>query len=94
MGQLIQNIARTSSFEDDSPFEYVDRSLTILSRTFDAYNQRMQQEFLDQREFIASQFREVEKKMNERFQKVDRRFEEVEKKSFTTSIPDEKIEVI
>ena len=40
----------------------------------------MQQEVLGQREFIASQFREVEKKMDERFQKVDRRFEEAEKK--------------
>ena len=80
MGQLAQDTARTPPSEDDPPLEYVDRSLSILGRTFDAYNQRMQQEFLGQREFIASQFREVEKKMDERFQKVDRRFEEVEKK--------------
>ena len=91
MGQLAQNTARTPPSEDDSPLEYIDRSLTILGRTFDAHNQRMQQEFLGQREFIASQFREVEKKMDgrfeevekkmdERFKQVDGRFEEVEKK--------------
>ena len=44
----------------------------------------MQQEFLSQREFIASQFREVEKKWDERFtqgfKQVDGRFEQLEKK--------------
>ncbi|KAL2040405.1 hypothetical protein N7G274_006848 [Stereocaulon virgatum] len=80
MGQLARDTARTPPSEDDSPLEYVDRSLTILGRTFDAYNQRMRQEFLSQREFTASQFRGVEKKIEEVEKKMDRRFEEVEKK--------------
>jgi hypothetical protein len=84
MGQLAQDTARTPPSEHDPPLEYVDRSLTILGRTLDAYNQRMREEFLGQRGFIASQFREVEKKMDERFQKVEKkmdgRFEEVEKR--------------
>lgn len=73
MGQLAQDAARTPPDENGPPLEYVDRSLTILGRTFETYDQRMRQEFLGQRDFIASQFREVEKKM-------DGRFEEVEKK--------------
>ena len=63
---------------------YLDRSLAILGRTFDTYDQRIRQEFLGQREFTASQFREVEKKMDGRFEevekKIDGRFKEVEKK--------------
>ena len=84
MGQLAQDAARTPPSEDDPPLEYVDRSLTIVGRTFDAYSQRMQQEFLGQREYIASQFREVEKKMDRRFEEMEKRmngrFEEVEKR--------------
>lgn len=80
LGQLAQNIARTPPSEDETPLEYVDRSLIVLGRTFDAHNQRMRQEFLDQREFIASQFREVDKKFEEVEKKIDRRFAEVEKK--------------
>ncbi|KAL8983069.1 MAG: hypothetical protein Q9177_005087 [Variospora cf. flavescens] len=80
MGQLAQETARTPPSEDHPPFEYIDRSLTILGRTFDAHSQRMQREFLGQREFIASQFREVEKKMDGRFKQVDGRFEEFEMK--------------
>lgn len=87
MGQLAKDAARTPPSEDDPPFEYVDRSLTILGRTFDANNQKMRQEFLSQREFIASQSRgieekikEVEKKMDGRFEEVDGRFGEMEKK--------------
>lgn len=82
MGQLAQDTARTPPSEDDPPLEYVDRSLTILGRTFDSSKQTMRQEFLSQREFIASQFRDVEKKMDGRFQevekKMDRRFQEVD----------------
>ena len=84
MGQLAKDTARTPPSEDDPPLEYVDRSLTILGRAFDANSQRMQQEFLSQREFIASQFREVEKRWDERFKQgfkqVDERFEQLEKK--------------
>lgn len=90
MGQLAQDAARTPPSEDDPPLEYVDQSLTILGRTFDTHNQRIRQEFLGQRDFIASQFREVEKKTNERlgemekkmdgrFKEVDGRFEEMNK---------------
>ncbi len=77
MGQLALHTSRTPPSEEDPPLEYVDRSLTILGRTFDAYNQKMQQEFLGQREFIASQFREVEKQVDERFKQVDERFKQV-----------------
>jgi DNA repair exonuclease SbcCD ATPase subunit len=80
LGQLAQNIARTPPSEDDPPLKYVDRSLMVLGRTFDAHNQRMRQEFLDQREFIASQFRGVDKKLEEVEKKLDGRFAEVEKK--------------
>jgi tetrahydromethanopterin S-methyltransferase subunit G len=80
LGQLAQNIARTPPSEDEPPLEYVDRSLMVLGRTFDAHNQRMRQEFLDQREFIASQFREVDKRFKEVEKKMDGRFAEVEKK--------------
>ena len=82
--QLARDTARTPPSEEDSPFEYVDRSLTILGRTFEMHGERMRQEFLGQRDFIATQFREVEKKMDGRFQevekKMDGRFQEVEKK--------------
>ena len=55
------------SSEEDTPLEYVDQSLTILGRTFDAYNQKMEQVFLHQCEFIASQFRKLENQVVERF---------------------------
>lgn len=54
MGQLPKDAARTSPSEDESPLECVDRSLTILGRTFETYNQKILREFLGQREFIAS----------------------------------------
>ena len=91
MGQLAQDTARTPPSKDDEPFEYVDQGLTILGRSCDAYNQRMRQEFLIQRQFVASEIREVdtrmdgrfvefEKKMDGRFEEVDRRFEEVNRR--------------
>ena len=80
MGQLAKEAARTPPSEDHSPFEYVDRSLTVLGRTFNTHSQRMRHEFLGQREFIASQFRDVEKRMDGRFEEVDRRFEEMDKR--------------
>ena len=91
MGQLARDAARTPPSEDEPPLEYVDQSLTILGRTFEIYDQKIRQEFLGQRDFIASQFREVdkmmdgrfkefEKKMDGRFKEVDERFKEAEKK--------------
>lgn len=88
MGELAQDTARTPPSEDDPPLEYIDRSLTILGRTVDANNQKLQREFVSQREFIASEIREVEKRMDGRleglekrmdgrFEQVDRRFKEV-----------------
>ncbi len=41
------------------------------------HDERMRQEFLDQRDFIASQFRKVKKKMNERFKEINKRFQNV-----------------
>jgi len=86
--KLTQAIARTSSSEENASLEYVDQSLMILSRTSDIHSERMNQEFLSQREFIASQiknvkikidkrFKEVKNKMNERFKDVKKRFKKV-----------------
>ena len=80
IGKLARDAARTPPSEEDSPFGYVDQSLTILGRTFDSYDQRMQQEFLGQRGFIATQFKEVEKKIDGRFKEMDGRFEEVDER--------------
>ena len=82
--QLAQDAARTPPPEDEPPFEYVDRSLTILGRTFDTYNQKIREEFLGQRGFITSQFREMEKKIDGRFEevekKIDGRFQKVDRR--------------
>lgn len=80
MGQLARETARTPPAEDNPPLEYVDRSLTVLGRTFDTHNQKIQQEFLGQRKFIASEISEVEKRMDERFKKVDERFQQVDER--------------
>ena len=80
MGQLAQDIARTPPHEDDPYLEYVDRSLAVVGRTFNGYDQKIRQEFLAQREFIASQSREVERRMDGRFEEVSCRFQELEKK--------------
>ena len=83
MGKLAREAARTPPPEEDSPFEYIDQSLTILGRTFDRHDQKIQQEFLGQREFIASQFKTVDerfKQVDERFKQVDERFKEMEQK--------------
>ena len=76
--ELAQEAARTPPSEEDSPLEYVDRGLTILGRTFDSHSERLRQEFLGQREFIASQIKEVEAKINGRFKEMDGRFEEID----------------
>ena len=87
--QLARDAARTPPADGDSSLQYVDRSLTILGRTFDIHNQRMRQEFLDQRDFITNQFRatedktkqrfgEVEQQMKQRFGEVEQRFEQME----------------
>ena len=78
MGKLARDASRTPPSEEDSPFGYVDQSLTILGRTFDSHDQRMRQEFLGQRDFIATQFKEVEKKMDGRFKEMDGRFKEMD----------------
>ena len=84
MGQLAQDAARTPPSQDNPPLIYVDRSLTILDRTFNTNNQKIRTEFLSQRDFISSQFREVEQKIDKQFEemekKVDGQFEEMEKK--------------
>ena len=87
MGQLAKESSRTPPSEGNSPFEYIDRSLTILGRTSGVYSERMREEFLSQREFIARQIKEVEIKVDGRFNEVDKkmekmdgRFNEVDKK--------------
>ncbi|MCJ1245701.1 hypothetical protein MMC30_002905 [Trapelia coarctata] len=92
MEQLAKNIIRTPPSEVDPPFEYLDRSLTILGRTFGVHNQRMEQELLGQCEYIERQvhggivskiderFREADGRFDEMENKVDRRFEEVDRK--------------
>lgn len=56
MGQLARVVVQTRPSEQDSPFEYIDQSLTILGRLSDAtrrafntYDKQMRQEFLSQR---------------------------------------------
>ena len=89
--KLAQDGARTPPSDEDPPFDYVDKSLTILGRTFDLQSQWMRRESVSEREFIANEFRgfdrrlvELDKKTDERFQqmedKMDRRFQEVEDK--------------
>ncbi|KAL8718561.1 MAG: hypothetical protein Q9225_004320 [Loekoesia sp. 1 TL-2023] len=89
MGQLARQAARTPPCEENSPSEYIDRSLTILGRTFEMHDQRMVSEVHAQRDIITTQFLrlggrfpEMENKINGRFaeleQKMDRRFEEVD----------------
>ncbi|KAL9022993.1 MAG: hypothetical protein Q9196_007442, partial [Gyalolechia fulgens] len=84
MGQLAQDAARTPPSEDGPPLEYVDRSLTILGRTFGTHNQQRRRESLHQWDFIASQLRQVESNMDGRFKemegKMDGRFKEMEDK--------------
>ena len=83
MNKLARDAARTPPPEEGSPFGYVDQSLTISGRTFESHDQRMQKEFLGQRQFISSRFDEVEKRMDGQFKelekKMDRGFEEVNK---------------
>jgi methyl-accepting chemotaxis protein len=67
MGQLAQNAGLTPPSEYDPPFEYLDRSVEILARICLKH-----QESLDQREFIASQIREVERKLNGRLRDVEK----------------------
>ena len=75
IGQLAKESSRTPPPTGSSPFEYVDQSLTILGRTLDTHSQRIRQESLGQRDFIAAQFREFEKKVDGRFTEMDTKFD-------------------
>ena len=81
MRQLIKKFFRTSSSEENSSFEYIDRSLTILRRTSDVHSERMREEFLSQRKFIAHQIKEIKIKVDERFNEMKKRFENAKKKT-------------
>ncbi len=76
--QLAQASARTPPSEEDSPFEYVDRSLTILGRISDVHGERMREEFLSQRKFIAHQIKDVEVKVDGRFNEVKEQSQDAE----------------
>lgn len=78
--QLARDGARTPPTDEDKSLQYVDRSLTILGRTFDVHNQRMRQEFFDQRDFIAGQFGAVDNRFEETKNNISGRFEEIENK--------------
>lgn len=80
MGQLAKESSRTPPSEGNSPFEYIDRSLTILGRASDVHSERMREEFLSQREFIAHQINEVEIKVDGRFNEIEKRSEDAEEK--------------
>ena len=80
MGQLAKESSRTPPSEGNSPFEYIDRSLTILGRTSDVYSEQMRKEFLSQREFIANQIKEVDKKLENTKEEVNKKFEDLEEK--------------
>ena len=75
MGQLARKASRTPPIHDDPPFHYIDKSLAILGRTFDTHEVRLEQEFLSQRKFIASQFGEITKSVEQ----VGVRVQELEK---------------
>lgn len=77
MGQLARKASRTPPIHDDPPFHYVDKSLAILGRTFDTHEVRLEQEFLSQRKFIASQFGEITKSVEGLFQSTHRLIEQV-----------------
>lgn len=71
MGQLARVVVQTPPSEQDSPFEYIDQSLTILGRLSDAtrrafntYDKQMRQEFLSQRQIIESHLSEVDEAEN------------------------------
>ncbi len=67
MGKLARNTCRTPPLQDDPPFQYIDKSLAIIGRTFESHNVRLEQEFVGQRLFLATQFESV----NERFRKLE-----------------------
>lgn len=78
--QLAQDAARTPPADEDLPFDYIDKSLTILGRTFDIQNQQMHRESIREREFMANEFRGLDRRLIELEKKVDERFQEFERK--------------
>ncbi|KAL9591802.1 MAG: hypothetical protein Q9179_007356 [Wetmoreana sp. 5 TL-2023] len=78
MGQLARETARTPPSEEDPPLEYIDRSLTVLGRTLQMQDQRIEKEFLAQRQFIAGEFRRVDERFLKAEQKIEQRFKEAD----------------
>lgn len=77
ISQLAQKASLPPPSEDQPPWEYVDRTFTVLGQTLNSFDERMRQEFLAQQELIISQFFKFEAKIKT---EIDRRFEKVEDK--------------
>lgn len=77
IGQLARKAFRTPPVQEDPPLHYIDKSLAILGRTFDTHEIRLEQEFLSQRNFIASQFGDFKKAVEELLQSTNRLIEKV-----------------
>ena len=80
--QLARDAARTPPTEEDSPFTYIDQSLTILGRNFDVYNQRLNHEFLGQRRLNATQIQEAEGKAEEYFKGLNGQIKELDQRCY------------
>lgn len=80
ISQLAQDGARTPPSANDPPFDYVDKSLTILGCTFGIQNQWARRESVLEREFIANEIRGLDRRLIELEKKVDGRFHEMESK--------------
>jgi hypothetical protein len=78
--KLAQDGARTPPSDKDPPFDYVDKSLTILGYTFDIQSQWTRRGSVSEREFIANEFRGVDRRLVELDKKTDGRFQQMENK--------------
>lgn len=71
ISQLARQAARTPPPSNSSAFTYIDQGFTILGHTFDAHDQRLQQHFIHQQQYIAARFRSIKKDVEKRFQKLE-----------------------
>jgi hypothetical protein len=75
--QLAEDGARTPPADDDAPVDYVDKCLTILGSACDIRDQSARRERVLEREFVASEFRGLDRRLVE----FDRRLVEFEKRT-------------
>ncbi|QSS58379.1 hypothetical protein I7I51_07803, partial [Histoplasma capsulatum] len=88
--ELARDAARTPPPTDDAQ-TYFDRSIHILGRTFGVQRREMQSQLQNYNIYITDninmlkrdvdeRIRQLEAKMDKRFQEVDKRFQEVDKR--------------